>query len=229
MPETKDLVEYHCCVGLENEDDDNYLSLLSFIQSETICVYTNVGFEYTPVKGHHIHICILFLDNYGEYWYKKLTKLRKSLNYIKKCPKHPDALGWYWKPASTKSNLAYILKPETKTRENIAWYNSWIDDTDPAIREKIDYYINLSMTEVEAHQRNKNCHYQQIKKYLTDNKVDMSDKRSVCTHILKCYREVLDKLLPTRIQYEQLFYTLQYDLNPSEITQIADHYNLFVM
>ena len=43
------LVEYHCCVGLENEDDNQYLSLLQFIQTHENCIYTNVGFEYTPV------------------------------------------------------------------------------------------------------------------------------------------------------------------------------------
>ena len=82
---------------------------------------------------------------------------------------------------------------------------------------------------MEAHQRNKNNHYAQVKQYLIDNKVELSDKKSVAIHILKCYREVLDKLLPTRIQYEQLYNTLQYDLNPSIITQLADHYNLIVM
>ena len=176
------LVEYHCCVGLENEDDDNYLSLLSFIQSNEYCVYTNVGFEYTPVKGHHIHICVIFILPYEEYWYKCLTKHRKSLNYIKKCPKHKNALGWYWKPASTKSNLAYILKPETKTRENNSWYS---DDIDPSIREDIESYINLSMTEVEAHQRNKNNHYSQIKQYILDNDVDIQSSKQITLAIFE--------------------------------------------
>lgn len=223
------LVEYHCCLGLKNEDDNTYLSLLSFIQSNEHCVYTNVGFEYTPVKGNHIHICIIFNTKYDEYWYKCLTKHRKALNYIKKCPKHLDALGWYWKPASTKSNLAYILKPETKTRSNLVWFK---DDLDPEIVADIQAYENLSIEEVEAHKRNKNNHYAQIKQYLEDNKVDILDKRETAIHIFKCYREVLDKLLPTRSQYEQLYYTLQYDYNPksqSNTNQLADHYNAFIL
>lgn len=219
------LSEYHCCIGLKNEDDTTWNKLLSFIQTNENCVYTNIGFEYTPVKGHHIHIGIIFIEGYTEYWYKQLSKLRKELNYIKKCPKHPDALGWYWKPASTANNLAYIMKPETKTKENLEWIRTPISE---AIKEKLKVYVSKSLQEVERHHRTKNNHYSQIKEYFIEKKVDMNDKRSIGLHLFRCYRETLDKLLPTRIQYEQLINTLQYDLNPSSIDQIIDHYNTFL-
>lgn len=208
-------LEYHCCIGMESEDSVTYSELLSFIQ--TVAIYTNCGFEYTPVKGHHIHICIIFDEPYPEYFYKKLTKLRKSLNYVKKQSSTDSALGWYWKPASTKNNLAYILKQETKTKENVEWYKEPNED--------IEKYKELSLQTVENHMRNKNNHYNELVTYLSNKEINLNNKCETTNGILSFYTDQLDKLLPTRSQFEQLYQTIQFKENHKH-HQVQDYYTL---
>lgn len=208
-----DFLEYHMCIGLKNQDDETYVPLLQFIQ--TIAIYTNCGFEYTPTKGHHLHCCIIFNTEYEESFYKKLTRLRKQLNFIKKDKKN-DGLGWYWKKATTSNNLAYILKKETKTRENI----EWIRDEIP---EELQSYITKSNETVETFQKQKNKRIDDIKKYIEDNHTEsevINNETKVGRLLLDWFRKESNLLLPTRAGFNQLMDTLCYDFHIYPVEQL---------
>jgi vacuolar-type H+-ATPase subunit H len=197
-----DFSEYHCCIGLKSETDVSYEPLLQFIQLTAI--YTNIGFEYTPTKGHHIHMCIIFQTEYDEAFYKKLTRLRKKLNYIKKDKKN-DGLGWYWKKATTSNNLAYILKKETKTRENIEWVRD-------EIPQELQSYIQKSNESVETFTKQKNKRLDEMKDYI-DKHSDSPSEDIIMKLILDFHRKERNVLLPTRAGFNQLVDTLCYDYN----------------
>lgn len=195
-----DFSEYHCCIGLKSEEDKSYQELLTFIQLTAI--YVNIGFEYTPTKGHHIHMCIIFQTEYDEAFYKKLTRLRKKLNYIKKDKKN-DGLGWYWKKATTSNNLAYILKKETKTRENIEWVRD-------EIPKELQSYIQKSNESVETFTKQKNKRLDEMKDYI-DKHSDSPSEDIIMKLILDFHRKERNVLLPTRAGFNQLVDTLCYD------------------
>ncbi len=208
-------VEYHMCIGLKSQEDETYFSLLQFIQ--TIAIYTNCGFEYTPTKGHHLHCCIIFETDYDEAFYKKLTRLRKSLNFIKKDKKN-DGLGWYWKKATTNNNLAYILKKETKTKENIEWVRD-------EIPEELQSYITKSSETVEAFAKQKNKRIDDIKRYIEDNHEEsepIKDEKKVGQLLLDWFRKENNLLLPTRAGFNQLMDTLCYDFHIYEKEHLYD-------
>ena len=201
--------EYHMCIGLKSETDETYLSLLEYIQ--TLAIYTNCGFEYTPVKGHHLHCCVIFNDEYDEAFYKKLTRLRKKLNYIKKDKKN-DGLGWYWKKASTENNLAYILKKETKTRENIEWVRD-------EIPEELHSYIAKSNESVDTFTKQKNKRLDEIKEYI-DKHSDNPTEDDIGRLLLDWHRRERNILLPTRAGFNQLMDTLCYDYHIFETSHL---------
>lgn len=201
--------EYHMCIGLKSETDETYLPLLEYIQ--TLAIYTNCGFEYTPVKGHHLHCCVIFNDEYDEAFYKKLTRLRKKLNYIKKDKKN-EGLGWYWKKASTENNLAYILKKETKTRENIEWVRD-------EIPEELQSYIAKSNESVDTFTKQKNKRLDEIKEYI-DNHSDNPTEDDIGRLLLDWHRRERNILLPTRAGFNQLMDTLCYDYHIFETSHL---------
>lgn len=211
-----DFIEYHMCIGLKSQDDETYLPLLQLIQ--TIAIYTNCGFEYTPTKGHHLHCCIIFGTEYEESFYKKLTRLRKELNFIKKDKKN-DGLGWYWKKATTSNNLAYILKKETKTRDNI----EWVRDEILVLKPELQSYITKSNETVETFQKQKNKRIDDIKKFIESKFAEdelIQDEAKVGKLLLDWFRQESNLLLPTRAGFNQLMDTLCYDFRIYPIEQL---------
>lgn len=213
----QELTEYHCVIGSDGTDDQ-YKQLIEYLQEEA--VYTNSGFESTPVKGPHVHICVIFAQPYSPAWKKQLDRLRKELDFVKK---HKDnGRGWYWRPATTENNLAYILKPETKTQDNIEWYSTNII---PDMKQLIETYVNKSHEAVGHHQKHKNKRYEEIKAYIAQelkDKVDF-DKYDIGMAILSCYRNHLDSLLPTKSVFNSILNTYLYDHHIVSREELVNH------
>jgi hypothetical protein len=199
------LSEYHCVIGAE-KGDKHFQQLLEYIQ--TAAVYTNCGFEYTPVKGHHIHICVIFCPKYDDKWKKALDRLRKDLDFVKK--HKGKGRGWYWRAATTDNNLAYIQKHETKTSDNIRWVHPSVTDE---ILELIETYENKSEEIVGKHQKSKNKRYEEMKEYIKEELKGTAhpDKYAIGKCILSFYRNHLDSLLPTKSVFNSLLNTFLYD------------------
>lgn len=192
-------IEYHLCVDDVVETE----SLLSFFKSNPDIIYINTGYESTPQKGNHIHSCILFANQFTSSWTKSLERHRKKLNFIKKQStngKCNNANGWYFRRAKTDNNLAYVMKRETKTKDNDEWY---AESVTPEQKTLINAYKEKSLDAIEKHNISKNSYTQDIIAYVEARckRASKKQKKQLSTneYIFEYYVKHKDKMPPPNI------------------------------
>ena len=156
------MLEYHLCV----DDCPEFTKLLNFIQAQPETLYTNHGYEYALQRGHHIHCAIFFSEKPKCIDSKSLRTLKNQLNFHKQSSdKHPVANGWYFRPASTDNNLAYVLKPQTKQSDkpNVEWFRPQIKEE---IKSELDILIENAHDTIQKHNRRRNGDASNIIEYI---------------------------------------------------------------
>jgi hypothetical protein len=156
------MIEYHLCV----DDCPEFNKLLNFLQAQDETLYTNHGYEYALQRGKHIHCAIFFKDKPKCIDSKSLRTLKNSLNFHKQTSdKHPVANGWYFRPASTDNNLAYVLKPQTKQddKPNVEWYHPYITVDQ---RDEIEKLISNAKDIIQKHNKRRNGDTSNIIQYI---------------------------------------------------------------
>lgn len=193
-------LEYHLCVSHVPETE----LLLNFIRDNPDVIYTNTGYEYTVVKGHHIHCAIIFSQKFTPTWTKKLERFRKKLNFVKLQSTNGisnDAYGWYFHKAKSDNNLAYILKKETKTKDNDEWF---IPSITPELKTIITAYKEASLDKVKKHHTSKNGYTNDIIEYIQSRikRAKTKNKKPLSTneYIFDYYVDYRDKMPPPNIR-----------------------------